>query len=99
MKTTRHYLVSGLVQGVGYRRFAEKAALELGLTGWVRNLHDGRVEVVATGEPSRLNAFLQRLNEGPRAAEVSDVKEKHLERTEEFQHFRVVMDGEKPWES
>ena len=60
--------VSGRVQGVAYRFFAEKYANALGITGWVRNLSDGRVEVLAEGSRSGIEAFLERLREGPRLA-------------------------------
>lgn len=61
----RHYLISGRVQGVGYRAFARRAAGELKLAGWVRNLQDGRVESVARGPRASLEAFEKRLREGP----------------------------------
>ena len=48
--TARRYLISGRVQGVGFRFFAESAAMREGLHGWVRNLPDGRVEIAAEGE-------------------------------------------------
>ena len=73
MTEGRHILVSGIVQGVGYRMFVERAARELGLTGWVRNLDDGRVEIYAEGEPEEIGAVIERCRRGPRSAEVSDV--------------------------
>jgi len=69
----RHILVSGIVQGVGYRIFTERAARELGLAGWVRNLHDGRVEIVAEGASEQLDRFVEKCRRGPRSAEVSEV--------------------------
>ncbi len=63
---TRRFVVSGRVQGVGFRWFVRNAARELGLTGWVRNLADGRVEAEASGPPEALDAFERRLREGPR---------------------------------
>lgn len=69
----RHILVSGIVQGVGYRAFAERNARELGLSGWVRNLDDGRVEIFVEGEPSRLEMYVERCHRGPRSAEVTEV--------------------------
>jgi acylphosphatase len=69
-------LVEGRVQGVGYRFFAARAARELGLRGWVRNLPDGRVEAEATGEPPALEAFAARLREGPSHGKV-DAVERH----------------------
>ncbi|MEI9811674.1 MAG: acylphosphatase [Acidobacteriota bacterium] len=69
----RKYLVSGRVQGVGYRNFATRAARDLHLAGWVRNLPDGRVEALASGPVSRLNRFTAELRIGPPRAEVSSL--------------------------
>ena len=69
----RHVLVSGIVQGVGYRAFAERTARDLGIKGWVRNLDDGRVEIYIEGEAEKLDAYVARCHRGPRSAEVSDV--------------------------
>jgi len=70
---TRRYVVSGRVQGVGFRWFVEREAATLGITGWVRNRDDGRVEVMATGTLEQLSALEARLREGPRAARVDEV--------------------------
>lgn len=70
---TRRYLVSGRVQGVGFRWFVEREASTLGLSGWVRNREDGRVEVMATGTREQLAALYRKLHEGPRAARVDEV--------------------------
>lgn len=60
-----HVFYSGRVQGVGFRFTVESIALELGaITGWVKNLSDGRVELVAEGEEARLEEFLRRIREG-----------------------------------
>lgn len=68
-----HILVSGIVQGVGYRYWTERTARQLGLHGWVRNLDDGRVEIYVEGEPHRIRALIEQAKTGPRSAEVSDV--------------------------
>ena len=65
----------GRVQGVGYRYFAQRAAVELGLTGYTRNLDDGRVEVYAAGPVDRLNELAGMLHRGPRWADVRGVEE------------------------
>ncbi|MBI2685354.1 MAG: acylphosphatase [Acidobacteria bacterium] len=70
----RRWLVRGLVQGVGFRRFVEREAVELSLAGWARNLADGRVEVLAQGPVSALDALQGRLWQGPRWSEVRDVE-------------------------
>ena len=67
-------MVSGGVQGVGYRRFAQRAALGMGLTGWVRNLADGRVEVEAHGPAEALDRLAARLESGPGGSYVTKVE-------------------------
>jgi acylphosphatase len=74
-------LVSGRVQGVGYRYFTRKKALELSLAGYAENLPDGRVEVVAEGEESDLKLFLHHLRQGPREARVEDLEVQWSEAT------------------
>jgi len=81
--------ISGRVQGVGFRYFAEEVANRLGLVGYVRNLLNGAVEVVAEGEPLSLEEFLAILKKGPPAAEVSDVKARWTEATGEFHEFGI----------
>lgn len=66
-------LVSGDVQGVGFRAFVRRLALDTGLSGYAENLQDGRVEVVAEGERSELEALVHQLRRGPAHAEVSAV--------------------------
>lgn len=67
-------LVQGHVQGVGYRAFARRHALDLGLAGYVENLADGRVEIVAEGDEAELEVLLVKLRMGPAHAEVEDVE-------------------------
>ena len=69
----RRYLVRGRVQGVGFRWFVEREAHILGIAGWVRNNHDGSVEVLAQGTRDQLLGLHSRLREGPRAARVDAV--------------------------
>ncbi|MDP8989015.1 MAG: acylphosphatase [Acidobacteriota bacterium] len=72
-KTARRFVISGRVQGVGFRAFAQLAARELAVTGWAQNLENGDVEVHANGAPQRLDAFEARLRQGPRWSEVRSV--------------------------
>jgi len=65
--------VSGDVQGVGYRFFTQRVAEELKLSGWVRNLSDGRVQVEVEGPRARVEELLARLRVGPRLSSVTDV--------------------------
>jgi acylphosphatase len=78
MKRTaaKRWYISGRVQGVGFRYFAQAKATELGLDGWARNLDDGRVEVYATGNADRLNDLGAALHLGPRMSDVRGVEEK-----------------------
>lgn len=68
------YLVQGRVQGVGYRYFVLRAAQSLRVTGFARNLPDGRVEVVAEAGEQALAAFEERLREGPSFSDVTSVE-------------------------
>jgi acylphosphatase len=72
-RVTRKYLISGRVQGVGYRVFAQRTARDLGVRGWARNLEDGRVEVLGIGSSHQLNNLEGELRLGPPAAEVRHV--------------------------
>jgi len=71
----RRWLVRGRVQGVGFRYFVQRKAVELGLDGWTRNLDDGTVEVYAAGPLERLSDLAAALHVGPRMAEVRGVDE------------------------
>ena len=74
-KLAKRWLVTGRVQGVGFRYFVQYQANALGLTGWARNLDDGRVEVYAVGTPDRLSQLAAALHTGPRMADVRSVQE------------------------
>lgn len=69
----RRFIVRGRVQGVGFRWFVEREAHILGIAGWVRNNHDGSVELLAQGTRDQLAGLHSRLREGPRAARVDSV--------------------------
>ena len=73
--TARRAVVKGRVQGVGFRWFAERAARELGVRGWVRNLPDGTVETLAAGDDAALARFRAALTSGPPASSVDAVEE------------------------
>lgn len=83
-----HYFVSGRVQGVWFRASTQKEAQQLGLTGWTRNLPDGRVEVLACGERNQLEKLEAWLREGPPLAEVTEVIIEELP-WEEHERFAV----------
>ena len=73
--TARRGIVRGRVPGVGYRFFAERAARELDVRGWVRNLPDGTVETLAEGDDEAVSRYFERLRQGPRGSRVEAVVE------------------------
>ena len=87
--TQLHAIIEGRVQGVGFRYFVEEYAVDLGLTGWVRNCWDGSVEVRAEGNQPALDRLLTAVQRGPRSAFVTNVKTEWQPATGEFASFRV----------
>jgi len=84
-----HAFVSGRVQGVFFRFNTRQTASRLGVTGWVRNLKDGRVEVVAEGEVKAINDFIGFLKNGPPEARVDSLNVVEEEYKGEFTFFNV----------
>lgn len=89
MRVARKYLVSGAVQGVGYRYFAQRVAARHQVSGYVRNLEDGRVEVLAEGAPENVEEFKHDLAAGPISGHVEGVEELNLEPTNLYVSFRI----------
>jgi acylphosphatase len=90
----KRYFVSGIVQGVGFRFFVERAAENLGIAGYARNLFDGRVEVYAIGTKQQHESLRASLERGPRAASVSEVKEGEAEVQSEYESgFSIEYDA------
>ena len=84
-----HARVHGLVQGVNFRWYTHRRASDLGLRGFVRNLPDGSVEVVAEGQRGSLDTLLDFIQVGPSAAEVESVDTQWGQPTGEFSRFEV----------
>ncbi len=84
-----HVFISGVVQGVFFRATTRDEATRLGLTGWVRNLPDGRVEAVFEGSREAVGRMLQWCARGPPGAEVKSVDTKWEEPTGEFDSFSI----------
>ena len=84
-----HAFVSGRVQGVGFRYFVRSAAQSLGVDGWVRNLRDGRVELLAEGSQAELQDLLNEVRKGPSSSAVIDIEETWSDATGEFENFNV----------
>jgi len=74
-KVAKKYIISGRVQAVGYRFFAERVANQLGICGYVKNLWDDTVEVYAIGDEASLEELKRHLAEGPRSARVTGIEE------------------------
>jgi acylphosphatase len=85
-----HVFVSGKVQRVGFRAFTEENARQLGLTGTVRNLDDGRVEAVIEGPAEKTELLLERLKSGPPRARVTLIELTEEKPTGEFEDFRAL---------
>jgi acylphosphatase len=79
----RHVSVTGRVQGVFFRAWARDQAIELGITGWVRNCPDGRVDLHIEGDEAAVEQLIERLHRGPPAAQVEDV---HVWQVEVFDY-------------
>lgn len=90
MNSRAHVFVSGKVQGVYYRSSTEKEARKLTLTGWVRNLKDGRVEAVFEGEEENINKMIKWCWLGPEYSSVKEVKVLYEEYKGEFSGFSVT---------
>jgi acylphosphatase len=85
-----HVLVSGDVQGVGFRNFTMRNAKRFGLKGYVRNLNDGKVEIIAEGPRFSLDKLIARVKRGPRTATVKDVEIENLKFTGKYEEFEVT---------
>lgn len=86
-----HAKVYGRVQGVNYRRYTQRQAIQLGLQGYVRNLPDWSVEVYAEGEKSQLEKLLEILKKGPPGARVNSLAIDWLDHTGKYQSFSVTV--------
>ena len=83
-------VVSGRVQGVFFRAHTQREAAALGLTGWVKNLTDGRVEILVEGERERVEGLITAVREGPPMSHVEAVDVSWLEYRGEFEGFQVT---------
>jgi len=88
MKTIK-ILISGLVQGVSFRAFIKERAENLGLRGYVKNLDNGKVEIVVEGESNEVNKLIELCKQGPRESRVKSI---NIEKIQEqgFENFRII---------
>ncbi len=84
-----HFIISGRVQGVGYRYSARNTASQLNLVGWVKNRMDGKVEMIAEGDKIILEQLLTWLKQGPRFADVTNIEVTQQSATGEFTDFSI----------
>ncbi|EHS1099367.1 acylphosphatase [Vibrio cholerae] len=89
-KQCSKFIVSGHVQGVGFRYHTSHQGLKLGLTGYAKNLNNGDVEVVACGAPERLEELYLWLQEGPKTASVRQVLRLNSELEHDYQGFEIL---------
>ncbi|OGL44256.1 MAG: acylphosphatase [Candidatus Schekmanbacteria bacterium RBG_16_38_10] len=83
-------IVKGIVQGVGYRYFAVREAVKLGLNGYVKNLYDGNVETVAEGEREEIDKFILRLKKGPSLSRVTAIEVTWENCKGEYKGFDII---------
>ncbi len=88
-KDRAHLKITGRVQGVGFRNNTRRKAQELDVTGWVKNLADGSVEMVAEGNKEDIDELITWANTGPRLANVEDVEVDREEPKNEFDSFSI----------
>jgi acylphosphatase len=91
VKIAKKFLITGRVQGVGYRYFAERWASQLGICGYVKNLWDGNVEVYAIGDAVALEELKRQLAEGPRSARIAAIDES--DETVDKRYNRFIIEG------
>jgi len=89
MEVGAHIIVSGLVQGVGFRFFVQRHASRLGVKGFVRNLYSGDVEIEVEGDRSIIEVLIKEVRVGPRAARVRDVRVTWLEFQQRYDDFTI----------
>lgn len=87
---TYHYIVQGRVQGVAFRYYTQRTAYQLGVTGTVKNLYNGDVEVYARGESEAIVRFEDFLHRGPVSARIERVIKEEFEDDHEFADFKIV---------
>lgn len=88
-------VVLGRVQGVGYRRFAQRAAEQRGILGWTRNLNDGSVEVKCQGDAESIKLFLEDLKKGSGFSHVRELLIREIDEEIGMEGFRILPDGDR----
>lgn len=89
-KASVKIIVSGRVQGVGYRYFIARFCVEHGITGYAKNLWSGKVEIIAESRPEFLEELIQKAKEGPHHSHVSSCKVEWLEFENKYNNFETL---------
>ncbi|HON05646.1 MAG TPA: acylphosphatase [Candidatus Ratteibacteria bacterium] len=84
-----HYLIKGKVQGVGFRWYVLNIARRIGISGWVKNLPDGRVEIVAESEPEQLELFTENIKKGHLGQNIYQINIEKAPATGKFKDFNI----------
>lgn len=84
-----HIIVSGEVQGVGYRYYTQMKAIQFGITGWVKNLQEGGVEILASGGKDNLERFIDEVRRGNPFSTVDHIEVNETEKTETYRSFAI----------
>jgi len=87
----KHIFITGRVQGVGFRHFTRKNADKIGITGWVKNLPDGRVEALFQGPEQKVNELIDRCKEGPISAYVKKIDVTKAKDAKDHDSFEVIL--------
>ncbi|MDH3352923.1 MAG: acylphosphatase [Nanoarchaeota archaeon] len=90
MKKAAHLIVQGTVQGIFFRQFVKEHATNLKLTGFVRNLESGDVEIIAEGEPEQIERLIQLVKKGPEHSQIRNVQIKEKRWSGEFKDFKIL---------
>lgn len=86
-----HIIVSGFVQGVGYRQFVKKLAQKADLKGWVKNISGGRVEIGLSGPKEKIEEAIKQVKKGPFLAETKDIRVEWEENEPDFKGFEIII--------
>ncbi|ADU31068.1 acylphosphatase [Evansella cellulosilytica] len=89
MKRAFIIIVKGKVQGVGFRRYTKKKAMQFNVLGWVKNNKDGSVEIHVEGGEDGVNSFINKLRVGPKSSEIKSVYIEEKSKLEGFKSFRI----------
>lgn len=87
-KVQKHIFISGRVQSVGFRAFTKREASALNVKGWVKNLRDGRVELVIQAKKNNIDKMIQKIKKGPSFAKVENIEIKE-ENLSDFKKFKI----------